>query len=175
MDKLWIFACWTTSTAFVWAIDPFTKCCSETHTKFKARSMFENDPMNPQDFAHCKSRVICTAWCSEIGSLTSLDAPELHASGDVNEPISLHQAVFATYPTAFAHPQFSHHVPSYLWHQTVQRLVISRTASIVSANGAMHSPLCVNGVYSFNMATDWTGIRGGGTLAHPRPGRAEAN
>ena len=51
--------------------------------------------MNPQDFAHCKSRVICTAWCSEIGSLTSLAAPEFHAYGDVKEPISLHQAVFA--------------------------------------------------------------------------------
>ena len=36
-----------------------------------------------------------TAWCSEIGSLTSLDAPELHASSDVREPISLHQAVDA--------------------------------------------------------------------------------
>ena len=33
-----------------------------------------------------------TAWCSEIGSLTSLDAPELHAASDVREPISLHQA-----------------------------------------------------------------------------------
>ena len=32
-----------------------------------------------------------TAWCSEIGSL--MDAPELHASSDVREPISLHQAV----------------------------------------------------------------------------------
>ena len=35
----------------------------------------------------------CTAWCSEIGSLRSLDAPELHAYSDVREPISLHQAV----------------------------------------------------------------------------------
>ena len=35
----------------------------------------------------------CTAWCSEIGSLTLLDAPELHASSDVREPISLHQVV----------------------------------------------------------------------------------
>ena len=35
----------------------------------------------------------CTAWCSEIGSLTSLDAPELHASSDVREAILLHQAV----------------------------------------------------------------------------------
>ena len=34
-----------------------------------------------------------TVWCSELGSLTSLDAPELHASSDVNGPISLHQAV----------------------------------------------------------------------------------
>ena len=32
--------------------------------------------------------------CSEIGSLTSLDAPELHASSNVREPISLHQAVY---------------------------------------------------------------------------------
>ena len=30
----------------------------------------------------------CTAWCSEIGPLTSLDAPLLHASYDVREPIS---------------------------------------------------------------------------------------
>ena len=34
-----------------------------------------------------------TSWCSEIGSLASPDAPELHASSDVREPISLHQAV----------------------------------------------------------------------------------
>ena len=34
-----------------------------------------------------------TAWSSEIGSLMSLDAPEFHASSDVREPISLHQAV----------------------------------------------------------------------------------
>ena len=33
---------------------------------------------------------LATVWCSEIGSLTSLDAPEL---SDVSEPISLHQAV----------------------------------------------------------------------------------
>ena len=38
----------------------------------------------------------CTAWCSEIGSLRSLNAPELHASGDAREPISLHQAVCIT-------------------------------------------------------------------------------
>ena len=38
--------------------------------------------------------VICpiTAWCSEVGSLTSLDAPELHVSSDVREPILLHPA-----------------------------------------------------------------------------------
>ena len=35
----------------------------------------------------------CTAWCSEIGSLWSLDAPDLHAPSDVREPISLHQTV----------------------------------------------------------------------------------
>ena len=33
----------------------------------------------------------CTAWCSEIGSLTSLDACNSGASSDVREPISLHQ------------------------------------------------------------------------------------
>ena len=37
--------------------------------------------------------VFSTAWCSEIGSLTSQDASEFHASSDVREPISLHQAV----------------------------------------------------------------------------------
>ena len=36
---------------------------------------------------------VSKAWCHEIGSLTSLDAPELRASSDVTEPISLHQAV----------------------------------------------------------------------------------
>ena len=35
----------------------------------------------------------CTAWCSEIGSLTSLDACNSGASNNVREPISLHQAV----------------------------------------------------------------------------------
>ena len=35
-----------------------------------------------------------TAWCSEIGSLTSLDACNSGAFSDVREPISLHQAVF---------------------------------------------------------------------------------
>ena len=34
-----------------------------------------------------------TAWCSEIGSLMSLDACNSGASSDVREPISLHQAV----------------------------------------------------------------------------------
>ena len=47
--------------------------------------------------AHCVyaniCRSTCTAWWSEIGSLRSLDTPELHASSDVREPISLHQAV----------------------------------------------------------------------------------
>ena len=35
----------------------------------------------------------CTAWCSETGSLTSLDACNSGASSDRREPISLHQAV----------------------------------------------------------------------------------
>ena len=34
-----------------------------------------------------------TAWCSEIGPLQSLDAPEHDASSDVRELISLHQPV----------------------------------------------------------------------------------
>ena len=38
--------------------------------------------------------VCCTAWCSEIGFLRSLNAPERRASSDVREPISLHQSVF---------------------------------------------------------------------------------
>ena len=36
---------------------------------------------------------MCTAWCSEIGSLTSLDACNSGAFSDVREPFSLHQAV----------------------------------------------------------------------------------
>ena len=35
----------------------------------------------------------CTAWCSETGSLMSLDACNSGASSDRREPISLHQAV----------------------------------------------------------------------------------
>ena len=35
----------------------------------------------------------CTAWCSEISSLTSLDACNSGASSDRRKPISLHQAV----------------------------------------------------------------------------------
>ena len=33
----------------------------------------------------------------KIGFLRSLDAPELHASSDVREPISLHQSVITLY------------------------------------------------------------------------------
>ena len=36
----------------------------------------------------------CTAWCSEIGSLTSLDAWTSGASSDAREPVSLPQAVY---------------------------------------------------------------------------------
>ena len=36
------------------------------------------------------SPIVSTAWCSELGSLTPLDASELQASSDVREPISLH-------------------------------------------------------------------------------------
>ena len=43
--------------------------------------------------AECACAFEYTAWCSEIGSLASLDAPEFYASTDVREPISLHQAV----------------------------------------------------------------------------------
>ena len=38
----------------------------------------------------CVQMATCTAWCNEIGSLTSLNAG---AFGDAREPISLHQAV----------------------------------------------------------------------------------
>ena len=38
-------------------------------------------------------KLLCTACCSKIGSLTSLDAPGLHASSDVREPSSLRQAI----------------------------------------------------------------------------------
>ena len=48
-----------------------------------------------QDSVSSKLKKHATAWCSEIGSLTSLTAPELHASSDVREPILLHQIVYA--------------------------------------------------------------------------------
>ena len=50
--------------------------------------------------SYCVNRMIarlseivsCTAKCSEIGSLTSLDVAQVHSS-DVREPISLHHSV----------------------------------------------------------------------------------
>ena len=39
--------------------------------------------------------LLSTVWCSEIGSLTSLNACNSGASSDVREPISLHQAVLS--------------------------------------------------------------------------------
>ena len=44
---------------------------------------------------------VCTAWCSEIGSLTSLDACNSSPSSDVREPISLHQAIWLTFVEIF--------------------------------------------------------------------------
>ena len=45
----------------------------------------------PYFFLPCKS--VNTAWCSEIGSLTPLDACNSGASSDVREPVSMHLAV----------------------------------------------------------------------------------
>ena len=50
----------------------------------------------------------CTDWCSEIGSLTSLDACNSGASSDRKEPISLQQAVYIhvhSYALAKEQPQ----------------------------------------------------------------------
>ena len=46
-------------------------------------------------FLYCKPFKVCacTTWCSEIGSLTSLDACNSGASCDVRQPISLHHVV----------------------------------------------------------------------------------
>ena len=50
----------------------------------------------------------CTVWCSEIGSLMTLDAPDLHAASDVRGPISLHQAVLkCTWMQAQVHVQYT--------------------------------------------------------------------
>ena len=64
-----------------------------------------------------------TAWCSEIGSLTTLYAPEFHASSDVREPISLHQAVLPNLPV-FSKPYRSLHFKS-LNHPSSHVVVIS--------------------------------------------------
>ena len=45
--------------------------------------------------------VQCRAWCSEIGSPTSLQLQFLHTSSDVRELISLHQAVHMYYYLAY--------------------------------------------------------------------------
>ena len=63
----------------------------------------------------------CTVWCSEIGSLTSLGAPELHASSDVRESISLHQAVLHTQALSDDNVCFC------LWQQQPLRDAISVT------------------------------------------------
>ena len=50
------------------------------------------------------------AWCSEIGSLTSLDACNSGASSDVREPISLHQAVCILSHTSVIRKSSIYHV-----------------------------------------------------------------
>ena len=73
-------------------------CSTLTNLKFCC-----SRPQNSCSYVLLVTPNLNTAWCSEIGSLTSLDAPELHASSDVREPISLHQAVCALFfmaPTA---------------------------------------------------------------------------
>ena len=52
--------------------------------RVEERQEKESETLNPAS---------STAWCSGIGSLTSLDTPEFHASSDVKEPISLYQTV----------------------------------------------------------------------------------
>ena len=61
-----------------------------------SRSYSENDVWRPSAISVTLIIIFAdkSAWCSEIGSLWSPDAPELHASGDVRELISLHQAVY---------------------------------------------------------------------------------
>ena len=59
-----------------------------------------------------------TAWCSEIGPLRSLAAPELYASRDVREPISLHRAVYLF-------PSFSQFLEAFVWLQSQNITVIA--------------------------------------------------
>ena len=49
----------------------------------------------PHSFSIRRGLLWSTAWCSEIGSLTSPDEWNSGASSDVREPISLHQTVYA--------------------------------------------------------------------------------
>ena len=54
--------------------------------------------------------LIHTARCSEIGYLTSLDAPEMYASSDVREPFSLNQTLHLCTSKSFLYVS---HVPAH--------------------------------------------------------------
>ena len=61
-----------------------------------------------------------TAWCSEIGSLTSPDARNSGASSDRREPISLHQAVYSLHEHFFImllHPRAN--CDAFHWHAVI--------------------------------------------------------
>ena len=57
-----------------------------------------------------------TEWCSEIGSLTSLDAPELHAFSDIRDPISYMHIHAYTQSSTHAH---THMHPWYTFHRNI--------------------------------------------------------
>ena len=77
---------------------------------------------------------LCTVWCNEVGSLTSLDACELHASSDVREPISLHQTstvwhVVRVSRTGRSAPTVVHnsiHFVLHGWHKIATSLSLTR-------------------------------------------------
>ena len=71
--------------------NPLTKAKAETLGKKKCLVSC----LSLRLLLQCQKVSYSLARCSEFGSLKSLDVPELHASSDVREPISLHQAVVA--------------------------------------------------------------------------------
>ena len=63
----------------------------------------------------------------KLGPLASLDAPELHASSDVREPISLHQAV---YVSESFHVKVNCRVQQLPWADLTLRKALQRLCSL---------------------------------------------
>ena len=69
-----------------------SKISQSTSQRMKVKTIFRTKK-TPKETANGSRWKGSSAWCSELGSLTSLDACNSGAANDVRQPISLHQAV----------------------------------------------------------------------------------